>query len=128
LRRSADLFAWNCQNIEELNVAMGKWLRDHTAHGETIAVTDAGAARYFSDRRTFDMLGLNNHRFLHGDREQADELPRIRTVAAFPLIVPFLRKDSMWRAVHRTATAHLTICDCNQSEIVAYQRAEPSPR
>jgi len=128
LRRSADLFAWNCQNIEELNVAMGKWLHDNTAPGETIAVTDAGAARYFSDRRTFDMLGLNDHRFLHGDRQRAGELSRIRTVAAFPLLVPFIRKDPMWRAVHRTATEHLTICDCNQSEIVAYQRAESSSR
>ena len=128
LRGRADLFAWNCQNIEELNVAMGKWLRDNTAPDETIAVTDAGAARYFGDRRILDVLGLNNHRFLHGDREQATELSRIRTVAGFPLMIPFIRDNPMWRAVHRTATEHLTICDCNQSEIVAYQRAEPSSR
>jgi hypothetical protein len=127
LRASADLFAWNCQNIEELNVDMAKWLRNHTDPGETIAVTDAGAARYFGERRVLDVLGLNNHRFLHGDRGMALELSRIHTVAGFSSMIPFIRDNPAWRATHRTATQHLTICNCDQSEIVAYQRAQSSP-
>ncbi|MBN2576972.1 MAG: hypothetical protein JXP73_20590 [Deltaproteobacteria bacterium] len=124
LRRSADLYAWNCQNIEELNVEMAKWLREHTASGEVIAVSDAGAARYFADRPIFDILGLNNHRYLHRERRSAPDLGAIRLVSAFPAFVPSLRDSPAWRPVHRVATEHLTICDCPQSEIVAYRRTD----
>jgi hypothetical protein len=121
-KKTADLYAWNCQNIEELNVAMAVWLRNNTVAGEMIAVTDAGAARYFSDRPIFDMIGLNNHRFLHRNREAPPALHGVRLVSVFPAFLPFLRDNPSWRPVHRVATGHLTICDCPQSEIVAYRR------
>jgi hypothetical protein len=124
-RRSADLYAWNCQNIEELDVAMARWLRDNTAPGEMIAVIDAGAARYFGERPIFDLLGLNNHRFLHREGRRLSDLDPVRLVASFPSLVTSLRHNPAWQPVHRTATRHLTICDCPQSEIVAYRRAEP---
>jgi hypothetical protein len=123
-KSSANLYAWNCQNIEELNVAMAVWLRDHAAAGETVAVTDAGAARYFGDRPILDMLGLNNHRFLRRSRTSPSALDRIRLVSSFPSLVPFLAGDPAWQPVHRVATGHLTICDCPQSELVAYQRVD----
>jgi hypothetical protein len=125
LRRGASLYAWNCQNIEELNVAMAKWLRDHTAAQDVIAVNDAGAARYFGERVILDMIGLNNHRALHRGGVQAPDLDRVRFVSAFPSWIPFLRDNPAWQPVHRVATAHLTICNCPQSEIVAYRRVDP---
>jgi hypothetical protein len=125
-KSSADLYAWNCQNIDELNVAMATWLRDHTAPGETIAVTDAGAARYFGERPIFDLLGLNNHRYLHRQRTSASDLDPVRLIATFPSFVPFLRDNPAWPPLHRVATGHLTICDCPQSELVAYRRVEPT--
>jgi hypothetical protein len=122
LRKSADLFAWNCQNIEELNVAMAKWLRDNTPMDETIAVTDAGAARYFADRRIVDLVGLNDHRHLHREPEHEREVLAVRILSTFPAWMPFLRDSAAWQVIHRTATDRLTICNCPQSEIVAYQR------
>ena len=127
LGRSANLFAWNCQNIDELNVAMAKWLRDHAAPGETIAVTDAGAARYFGDHPVLDLIGLNNHRLLHRDGAAAPDLTNVNLVASFPALVPHLRASSAWQPIHRVATSHLTICDCPQSELVVYRRREPAP-
>ena len=124
LHRSADLFAWNCQNIEELNVAMAKWLRDNTPAYEPIAVTDAGAARYFGDRPIIDLIGLNDHRYLHHEREREREVNRIRIVSTFSSLLPSLRDNPAWQVIHRSATAHLTICNCPQSEIVAYQRRD----
>lgn len=118
LRASADLYAWNCQNIDELDVAMALWLREHTAPGETIAVTDAGAARYFSDRRIVDLVGLNNHRMLHGERS----LVGTDVLSTFPSWLPALRTSTAWQAVHAVATEHLTICHCDQSQLVAYRR------
>jgi hypothetical protein len=127
LRRSADLFAWNCQNIEELNVAMAKWLRDNTPANEPIAVTDAGAARYFGNHPIADLIGLNDHRHLHRDPERERQVMGIRILSTFPSLMPSLRDNPAWRVIHRDATAHLTICNCPQWEIVAYQRRESVP-
>jgi hypothetical protein len=122
VRRSADLFAWNCQNIEELDVAMAKWLRDNTPADETIGATDAGAVRYFSNRRIADLVGLNDHRHLHREPAREREMAGLRILSTFPGWLPSLRDSSAWQVIHRTSTAHLTICDCPQSEIVAYRR------
>jgi hypothetical protein len=122
LRERADLFAWNCQNIEELNVAMALWLRANVPAGETIAASDAGASRYFGGHRIFDIVGLNHHGFLHREPKAMAELGHIGFVAAFPAQVPHISKSSEWLPIHRTATRHLTICRCPQSEIVAYRR------
>ena len=126
LGRSAHLFAWNCQNIEELNVAMAKWLRNHTPANEAIGVTDAGAARYFADRPIVDMIGLNDHRHLHREPGHEREVLGIRILSTFPSWMPSLRDNPTWQVIHRTATDRLTICNCPQSEIVAYQR-RPAP-
>jgi len=126
LRESADLFAWNCQNIEELDVAMATWLREHTPADETIAVTDAGAARYFADRRIVDLVGLNDHRHLHREPNHERDVLAVRILSTFPAWMPSLRDNPAWQVVHRTSTDHLTICKCPQSEIVAYRRLDPS--
>ncbi|HEY5284325.1 MAG TPA: hypothetical protein VIM14_16150, partial [Polyangia bacterium] len=127
LRRSADLFAWNCQNIEELNVAMATWLRDHVPKGEPIAVTDAGAARYFGEHPIVDLVGLNDHRTLHHEPGREREVAGIRTIATFSSLLPTVRNNPAWQVIHRNTTAHLTICDCPQSELVAYQRRDSLP-
>ena len=61
-RLSADKaqFAWNCQNMNEVHVELGRWIADHTPADAVLMVFDAGAVRYFSGRHTIDMLGLNS--------------------------------------------------------------------
>lgn len=61
LRRNADLYAWNCQNINEMQVALGHWVAENTQPQDAIVVNDAGALRYFGNRRTIDLMGLNRH-------------------------------------------------------------------
>lgn len=121
LAERADLYAWNCQNIEELNVAMALWLRDNVPAGETIMVNDAGAARYFSRHRIFDMMGLNHHAFLHAEPAAVAELARVRFASVFPSWWAQLTKNATWQPIHRTSTRNLTLCRCDQSEIVAYR-------
>jgi hypothetical protein len=58
-RMLASEYSWNCRNIEEVSVQMGRWIDTNLPQEATIAVTDAGAMRYFGGRETFDMLGLN---------------------------------------------------------------------
>lgn len=128
LAARAHLFAWNCQNIEELNVAMALWLREHVPAGEAIAVNDAGASRYFGEHPILDFMGLNNHGLVHRDRGALAQLGRTLWLSAFPSLVPSrIRDEASWSVVHRTSTANLTICRCPQSEIVAYRRTVEAP-
>jgi len=127
LAKRARLYAWNCQNIEELDVAMATWLRDHVPANETIAVNDAGAARYFGQHRVLDLMGLNHHGLRHREPEALSELGRVRVLSVFPSWFPSFANRASWSVLHRTATANLTICRCPQSEIVAYRRDMAGP-
>jgi hypothetical protein len=61
-------FAWNCQNINEVQVELGRWVNEHTPADAVIAVNDSGALRYFGKRKTIDLIGLNDQSVLF-DRE-----------------------------------------------------------
>jgi hypothetical protein len=127
LRRSADLFAWNCQNIEELNVAVARWLHGHVPPGETIGAVDAGAVRYFGDHRILDVIGLNHHGLAHREKGALAELDQVRFMATSPAWYPPVHVSS-WRTIHQVATTHYTICRCNQSPAFVYRRdPEPDP-
>jgi len=69
LGERASAFSNNCENIQELNVAAGRWLAEHVPEGRWIAASDAGAIRFFSGRPTIDLDGLNAHRVLRGELE-----------------------------------------------------------
>jgi len=58
------VYSWNCKNIEELQVRTAKWIAGNIPQGTTIAVSDAGAIRYFGNHRVIDLIGLNTHRLL----------------------------------------------------------------
>jgi len=127
LAERAHLFAWNCQNIEELNVAMALWLRDNVPAGEPIVVNDAGAARYFAEHPILDIVGLNHHRWLSHEPRAGAELAKARYASFFPSLIPEIADDPAWQPIHRTSTQHLTTCQhCLQSEIVAYRHVLPA--
>jgi hypothetical protein len=126
LAERASFFAWNCQNIDELNVAMAVWIRDNVPPGEAIAVNDAGASRYFGEHPILDLVGLNHHKLLDGDPHAVDEMARVPYASFFPSLMPALEDNPAWRPIHRTSTQHLTICKtCLQSEIVTYRHVLP---
>ncbi|MEM7200867.1 MAG: hypothetical protein AAF628_11405 [Planctomycetota bacterium] len=52
-------YAWNCQNMNEVQVALGQWVAQETAPGSAVALNDAGAIRYFGERPALDLIGLN---------------------------------------------------------------------
>jgi hypothetical protein len=52
-------FAQSCKNIEEMQVALGHWVREETAPDAVIATHDAGAIRYLGERHILDVVGLN---------------------------------------------------------------------
>jgi len=59
--RLPDEYSWNALNVDEVYVATGKWIADNLPEDAHIAVGDGGAIRFFGDRYTYDLLGLNTH-------------------------------------------------------------------
>jgi len=74
VKTTAATFAWNCQNINEVQVEFGRWINEKIPPDATVAVNDAGATRYFGRRKTIDLYCLNRY-------EGLDEMDR---QAAFP--------------------------------------------
>ena len=68
------VYSWNCQNIEAMQVAAGRWIDRNLPAGARVAASDAGAVRWFGRRAVVDLNGLNAHRLL----------PRIRALYAAP--------------------------------------------
>lgn len=54
----AGQFAWNVDNINDMQVALGHWAAGHTSPGAVLALNDIGAIGYLSQRRVVDVVGL----------------------------------------------------------------------
>jgi arabinofuranosyltransferase len=52
------LYAWNVDNINEMHVALGQWVADHTPPDALLALNDIGAITYVSERPVVDLAGL----------------------------------------------------------------------
>jgi hypothetical protein len=57
-------YAWNCQNINEVQVNFGKWAKRNLPKNAVVLVNDAGAIPYFGERKAIDLVGLNDHSLL----------------------------------------------------------------
>ena len=51
-------YAWGVQNINAMQVRLGRWVADHTPPAARLAVNDIGAISYFGDRAIVDLMGL----------------------------------------------------------------------
>jgi len=51
-------YAWGVQNINAMQVELGRWVARELPPGTRLAVNDVGAIAYFSDREVIDLVGL----------------------------------------------------------------------
>src|SRR6185503_3207469 len=58
LAPAAERYAWGVQNINAMQVHLGRWLDAHTPPSATLAVNDIGAIAFFSRRPVVDLMGL----------------------------------------------------------------------
>jgi hypothetical protein len=58
--RNSLTYAMNVKNVNEMNVAAGKWLDSNVPRDARLAIHDVGAIAHFSDREVIDVLGLVN--------------------------------------------------------------------
>ncbi len=119
--RTIDHYAQSCRNVVEMNVRVGEWLRDHTDPGEWIATNDAGAITYFSQRRVLDLIGLNNHRVVHGGLTAEMERTKPAYFAVFPAWFPVVTRDRRFTPVFRAKAERYVISGGPQDELVVYR-------
>jgi hypothetical protein len=58
LAPAAERYAWGVQNINAMQVHLGRWLDAHAPPSATLAVNDIGAIAFFSRRPVLDLMGL----------------------------------------------------------------------
>ncbi len=148
LAAAAGRYAANCRNIDEVQVAFGRWTAANVPAGRAVAINDAGAIRYFGGRHTVDLLGLNDQRVLFaqpplghvfGDADRAADwllAHEVDCAIVFPAwfagLVRQPRFPARFQPVHTLASADYTIADprSGQTTMVAYQvlpRADARP-
>lgn len=107
--------ATDSRAISIMNVQMGRWLRENTPSDAVVGVHDAGAIRYFGDRRTVDLVGLNNSEIAGGRLSLWDAIEQCDWLAIFPGVYPpavveALQKKFVLRHVIRIPPEEYTIC------------------
>jgi len=141
LRRAAAQYAWNCQNIDEVQVVIARWVAANTPEDAGIVVNDAGALRYIGQRRTTDLMGLNCHALAHnrGRLREVSASPNamrdfMQTMQARYLIVfpPFFPgildgpgAKSVFEAVFQARSETYTIARAPQDLMVVYKLRRP---
>lgn len=101
-------YSWDTENIEVVDVAMARWVAENLPAGATIAVTDAGAIRFFArpGQVIMDFMGLNDHHCM--GRPCVELLHEFR-----PQYALFFRyRDPLWdyfEQIHSLSPKRLTI-------------------
>jgi hypothetical protein len=99
--------------IHLMNVEVGKWLKAHTPAQVSVGVNDAGAIRYFSDRRIVDLLGLNNRDVVLKRVSVKDLINRVDWIALYPV---WFRKYNLkafeLRQVFAVNPESYSLCNC----------------
>jgi len=106
------------RNINEVQRAIGVWLAEHTREGSWIAASDAGAIRYFSNRPTLDLMGLNTPELLWDDPAFARRHP-VAAIALMPSwFVPRSMDSLVLYAKMETENYTVTSFEANRRQIV----------
>jgi hypothetical protein len=110
-------YSWNTENVEQVNVAMGKWIGEYLPGGVTIGVTDAGAMRYWSrsDQTIIDFLGLNCTQCIGRPLEELVTAFRPNYIVVFR---PALNESLNYEELYSIQTQHNTILGGNELVIV----------
>jgi hypothetical protein len=137
LRRTAAQYAWNCQNIDEVQVVIGQWVVQHTPEEAVIVVNDAGALRYIGQRRTIDLMGLNCHELAHNRKHLLEIIAspiamrdfmrtgQARYLIVFPPFFPGILEgpgaELLFEAVFQARSDNYTIAPAPQDLMVVYE-------
>jgi hypothetical protein len=123
---AAERYAWGVQNINAMQVTLGRWVDATLPRTARLAVNDIGAIGYFSRREIIDLMGLVTPEVLPYRREGEDGVIRFVTetcpdyVIVFPTWFPRLaaRRDLL-EPVHRVRLERVEVS--GGPEMVVYR-------
>lgn len=125
--------ATDSRAIAIINVQMGTWIHENTPSDAVVGVNDAGAIRYFGERETIDLIGLNNSEIAFGRLSTQDAARRCDWLVVFPAVFPpeilqVFRDEFELRKVIQIPPAEYTICAASEQTVeIAMQRKVPRP-
>ncbi len=100
--------------IHALNVRIGRFVRENTPEDAVLAVNDAGAIRYFGERHTLDLMGLNDHAIVHRRITARQAVERADYLVVLPRWFGRARLPGSFTLVQRfeIPPEQYTICHC----------------
>ncbi|MGH7354311.1 MAG: hypothetical protein ACRELS_06985 [Candidatus Rokuibacteriota bacterium] len=108
LPAAAARYAWAVQNINAMQVEIGRWIAVNTPRNARLAVNDVGAIAYISRRPVLDLMGLVTPEVVPYRRQGEDGVIRYVTercpdyVVVFPAWFPRLSaRTDLLEPVHR---------------------------
>jgi len=125
---ASQAYGWGVQNINAMQVRLGRWVAGHTPPGARLAVNDIGALSYFGDRPIIDLMGLVTPDILPYRRQGPAGVLRYLERACpdylviFPAWFPELAaRTDLFRPVERVRLAHNVVAGAD--EMVVYETA-----
>jgi hypothetical protein len=123
---AATRYGWAVQNMNAMQVHLGRWLHGHLRPDARIAVNDIGAIAYFSRREIIDLMGLVTPGIIPYRREGEGGVIRYLAeacpdhVVIFPDWFPKLAaRDDMLDAIYRVRLEHNLVAGAD--EMVVYR-------
>jgi hypothetical protein len=86
---AAQRYAWGVQNIEAMQVSLGRWVEAAAPPGARLAVNDIGAIAYHSRREIIDLMGLVTPEILPYRRQGEEGVIRFVVEACPDLVIIF---------------------------------------
>jgi arabinofuranosyltransferase len=128
LAAGATRYAWAVQNIDAMQVSLGRWVAAETPRDARLALNDVGAIAYLGRREVIDVMGLVTPRIIPYRRDgEAGVLRYLQQscpdyLIVFPAWFPGMaaRRD-LFTPVHRVKLDHNTVAGAD--EMVVYQTA-----
>ncbi len=121
--------ATDSRAINIINVQAGKWIYNHTQPDAVVGVNDAGAIRYFGQRRTIDLRGLNNADIAFGKVSWPQCLAQLDWLAIFPSwfegldLLSGIKANFDQRTIFSISLEEYTICNApGQTTKVIFER------
>jgi hypothetical protein len=113
LPAGAEAYAWGVQNINAMQVELGRWVAARTPSDTLVALNDVGALSYYGRRRVIDLVGLATPEILPYRRQGEAGLLRYlgrrcpEYLVVFPAWFPELTaRADLFRPVTEVTLAH----------------------
>ena len=128
LSPGATRYAWAVQNIDTMQVSLGRWVQAHTPADSRLALNDVGAIAYLGRREVVDVMGLVTPAIIPYRRDGEAGVLRFLERACpdyliiFPAWFPVLSaRTDRFTPIHRVRLERNTVAGAD--EMVVYETA-----